>query len=58
MIANEREEAVLAEYVDVRDEVRCDGEMSASVVEKALGGGTESVVALENFLNGIVSERV
>lgn len=50
MVSDERVEAVFAEGVDVRDELRADGEV-AGAVEKRLRGGAEAVVAAGDFLD-------
>lgn len=49
VVSDERVEAVLAEAVDVGDELGADGEV-AGAVEKRVRGGAEAIVAGDDFL--------
>lgn len=48
---------MLAQAVDVSYELGAHGEVS-SAVEKGFGSGTEAAVALRDFLDRVVAERV
>lgn len=57
MVPDQRVEAVLAEAMDVTDELRTDGEISGAV-EKHLSGGAEADVGIDDLLNCVVVESV
>lgn len=58
MVANERVEAVFTEAVDVGNEVSAaDGEI-AGTGEEGLCGVAEGVVAVEDFVHGVLAQRV
>lgn len=48
-------EAEFAESVNMRNEVMFEGEI-AGAFEERISGGAETVVALEDFLDGVVVE--
>lgn len=55
MVTNKRLKAVLAERVDLGHELRSYWEITGAVEEKFCGG-TETAVAIDNFLNRIVTK--
>lgn len=57
MVLNEGTEAVLAESVNVRNEVGSDGEIAVTG-EKGLRSVAKVIVAVEDFVHRIVSERI
>lgn len=57
VVADERLEAVVAEAVDVRSELRARREVSGAV-EEGFGGGAEGGVALGDFVEGGFGECV
>lgn len=57
MVADEGVEAMVAEAMDVSDEVWADGEISGAV-EENVGGGAEAVVAMYDLLDGVEAKSV
>lgn len=57
MVTDERLEAVLAEPMDMSDELGADGEI-AGAAEKRFGGGAETFVALGDLDDGVSGEMI